>query len=126
MRRRTLGTLVLLASLCLAAVVFTQVIWLGRAQQFEHEQVALQKQQQKQLDKQFNDRVTIALTAVTERILSITKDPSDLFDAVKQERPNYFAVTINDTIHPYLLEALLRQEFKRRNITDDFEYGIYD
>jgi two-component system phosphate regulon sensor histidine kinase PhoR len=126
MRRRTLGTLVLLASLCLAGVVFTQVIWLKRAQRFEHEQLALQKQQQKQIDKQFNDRVTIALTAVTERILSITKDPSDLFDAVKQERPNYYAVTINDTIHPYLLEALLRQEFKRRNITDDFEYGIYD
>lgn len=126
MRRRTLGTLVLLATLSLAGVVLTQVIWLNRAKQHEHEQVALQEQQQQQLDKQFNDRVTIALTDVTERILSITKDPSDLFDAVKQERPNYFAVTINDTIHPYLLESLLKQEFKRRNIKDDFEYGIYD
>ena len=126
MRRRTLGVLVLLATLSLAGVVFTQLIWLKRAQLHEHEQVALHQQQQKQLDKQFNDRVTIALTDVTERILSITKDPSDLFDAVKQERPNYFAVTINDTIHPYLLEALLKQEFKRRNINDDFEYGIYD
>ena len=126
MRRRTLGTLVLLAVLSLAGVVFTQMMWLKRAQRYEHEQVALQQQQQQQLDKQFNDRVTIALTDVTERILSITKDPSDLFDAVKQERPNYFAVTINDTIHPYLLEALLKQEFKRRNINDDFEYGIYD
>ncbi|MBX2983461.1 MAG: HAMP domain-containing sensor histidine kinase [Flavobacteriales bacterium] len=126
MRRRTLGTLVLLGFMSLAGVVFTQVMWLKRAQQYEHEQVALQQQQQQQLDKQFNDRVTIALTEVTERILSITKDPSDLFDAVKQERPNYFAVTINDTIHPYLLEALLEQEFKRRNINDDFEYGIYD
>lgn len=126
MRRRTLGTLVLLGLLSLAGVVFTQTMWLKRAQRYEHEQLALQQQQQQQLDKQFNDRVTIALTEVTERILSITKDPSDLFDAVKQERPNYFAVTINDTIHPYLLEALLKQEFKRRNITDDFEYGIYD
>ncbi len=126
MRRRTLGTLVLLAILSLGGVVFTQTMWLKRAQRYEHEQVALQQQQQQQLDKQFNDRVTIALTDVTERILSITKDPSDLFDAVKQERPNYFAVTINDTIHPYLLESLLKQEFKRRNIDDDFEYGIYD
>jgi len=126
MRRRTLGILVLLGILSLAGVVFTQTMWLKRAQRYEQEQVALQQQQQQQQDKQFNDRVTIALTDVTERILSITKDPSDLFDAVKQERPNYFAVTINDTIHPYLLEALLKQEFKRRNITDDFEYGIYD
>ncbi len=126
MRRRTLGTIVLLALLSMTGVVLTQYIWLRRAQQYQHEQVELQKQQAAQLDKQFNDRVVIALTDVTERILSITKDPSNLFDAVKQVSPNYFAVTINDTIHPYLLESLLRHEFERRGISDDFEYGIYD
>ncbi|HRN36298.1 MAG TPA: HAMP domain-containing sensor histidine kinase [Flavobacteriales bacterium] len=126
MRRRTLGPLVLLATLSVAGVVSTQVVWLKRAQQYEREQVTLQQQHQEQLDKQFNDRVVIALTEVTERILSITKDPSDLFDAVKQERPNYFVASINDTIHPYLLESLLEQEFRRRNINEDFEYGIYD
>jgi two-component system phosphate regulon sensor histidine kinase PhoR len=126
MRRRTLGTLFLLAILSVIAVVLTQYFWLKRAQRYQLEQVELQKQQQSQLDKQFNDRVKSALADVTQRILSINKDPSDLFDAVNQERPNYFAVTMNDTIHPYLLESLLRQEFKRRNIEDDFEYGIYD
>ena len=126
MRRRTLGTLVLLALLSMVGVVLTQYIWLRRAQQYQNEQVELQKQQAAQLDKQFNDRVVIALTDVTERILSITKDPSNLFDAVKQVSPNYFAVTINDTIHPYLLENLLKHEFERRGISEDFEYGIYD
>jgi two-component system phosphate regulon sensor histidine kinase PhoR len=126
MRRRTLATLFLLAILGVVGVVATQYIWLRRAQRFQQDQLALQQQQQRQLDKQFNDRVTSALADVTRRILSINKDPSDLFDAVKQERPNYFAVTMNDTIHPYLLESLLRQEFKRRSIDDDFEYGIYD
>ncbi len=126
MRRRTLRTLFLLAILSVMAVVLTQYFWLQRAQQYQLEQVELQKQQQSQLDKQFNDRVKSALADVTRRILSMNKDPSDLFDAVNQERPNYFAVTMNDTIHPYLLEALLRQEFNRRNIEDDFEYGIYD
>lgn len=126
MRRRTLGTIVLLALLSMTGVVLTQYIWLRRAQRYQHEQVELQKQQAAQLDKQFNDRVVIALTDVTERILSINKDPSNLFDAVKQVSPNYFAVTINDTIHPYLLENLLKHEFERRGISDDFEYGIYD
>jgi len=126
MRRRTLGTIVLLALLSMTGVVLTQYIWLRRAQQYQNEQVELQKQQAAQLDKQFNDRVVIALTDVTERILSITKDPSNLFDAVKQVSPNYFAVTINDTIHPYLLENLLKHEFERRGISEDFEYGIYD
>lgn len=126
MKRRGLSTLILLATLSVAGIVLLQTLWLDRAFRVQREQVELQRQQQQQLEKQFNDRVIIALTDVTEQILSINKDPSDLFDAVKQERPNYFAVTINDTLHPYLLEALLRREFQRRGIQDDFEYGIYD
>ncbi|MBL7963097.1 MAG: HAMP domain-containing histidine kinase [Flavobacteriales bacterium] len=126
MGRRSLGTLLLLATLSVVGVVLTQILWLDRAFSLQEAHVNLQLQQQKQLDKQFNDRVTIALTDVTEQLLSINKDPSDLFDAVKQERPNYFAVAINDTVHPYLLEALLRKEFLRHSIQDDFEYGVYD
>lgn len=126
MGRRAIATLMLLATLSVVGVVVIQLLWLQQASRYRHEQVELNKEQARQLEKQFNDRVVMALTDVTERILSITKDPTDLFDAVKQERPNYFAVTINDTVHPYLLEAMLRKEFSRRNIQEDFEYGIYD
>jgi two-component system phosphate regulon sensor histidine kinase PhoR len=126
MGRRAIGTLMLLATLSVVGVVLIQLLWLRQASHYRREQVQLNKEQATQLEKQFNDRVVIALTDVTEQILSITKDPSDLYDAVKQERPNYFAVTINDTVHPYLLEAMLRKEFSRRNIQEDFEYGIYD
>ncbi len=118
--------LMLLATLSVVGVVVIQLLWLQQASRYRNEQVELNQAQAQQLEKQFNDRVVIALTDVTEQILSITKDPSDLYDAVKQERPNYFSVAINDTLHPYLLEALLRKEFARRNIQEDFEYGIYD
>jgi len=126
MSRRTIATVILLATLSVVGVVLTQVLWLDSAFRVQRQEAELHLRQQQQLDKQFNDRVTMALTAVAEKILSINKDPSDLYDAVKQARPNYFAVAINDTVHPYLLEALLRKEFLRRNIEDDFEYGIYD
>lgn len=116
----------LLATLSVTGVVLIQLLWLQQASRYHREELALNRERAMQLDKQFNDRVVIALTDVTEQILSITKDPSDLYDAVKQERPNYFAVTINDTVHPYLLEAMLRKEFQRRNINEDFEYGVYD
>jgi len=116
----------LLATLSVIGVVVIQLLWIQQASRYRDEQVELNREQAVQLEKQFNDRVVMALTDVTEQILSITKDPTDLFDAVKQERPNYFAVTINDTVHPYLLEAMLRKEFNRRNIQEDFEYGIYD
>lgn len=126
MGRRSIATLMLLATLSVVGVVITQLLWLQQASRYRSEQLALNIEQADQLEKQFNDRVVMALTDVTEQILSIYKDPSDLYDAVKQERPNYFAVTINDTLHPYLLEALLRKEFSRRNIQEDFEYGVYD
>lgn len=126
MGRKAISTLLLLATLGVFGVVITQLVWLQQARRIHKDQLELNREQALQLEKQFNDRVVIALTDVTEQILSITKDPSDLYDAVKQERPNYFAVTINDTLHPYLLEALLRKEFSRRNILEDFEYGIYD
>jgi two-component system phosphate regulon sensor histidine kinase PhoR len=126
MGRRAITTLMLLATLSVVGVVVIQLLWLRQVSEYRSEQLALNKERAQQLEKQFNDRVVIALTDVTEQILSITKDPTDLYDAVKQERPNYFAVTINDTLHPYLLEALLRKEFSRRNIQEDFEYGIYD
>ena len=126
MGRRAIGTLMLLATLSVLGVLIVQLLWLRQASHSRQEQAALNKEQAVQLEKQFNDRVVIALTDVTEQILSITQDPTDLYDAVKQERPNYFAVTINDTLHPYLLESLLRKEFSRRNIHEDFEYGIYD
>lgn len=126
MGRRAIATLMLLATLSVIGVVVIQLLWLQQASRYREEQVELNREQGVQLEKQFNDRVVMALTDVTERILSITKDPTDLFDAVKQVRPNYFAVSINDTVHPYLLEAMLRKEFSRRNIREDFEYGIYD
>lgn len=126
MGRRAIGTLLLLATLSVVGVVVIQLLWLQQASSYRQDQVALHRQQENQLEKQFNDRVVLALTDVTEQILSITHDPSDLFDAVKQERPNYFSVSINDTLHPYLLESLLKKEFSRRNIQEDFSYGIYD
>ncbi len=126
MGRRAIGTLMLLALLGVGGVVAIQLLWLRQASRFQREQIALHHEQARQLEKQFNDRVVMALTDVTEQILTINKDSTDLYDAVRQERPNYFAVTINDTLHPYLLEALLRKEFSRRHILDDFEYGIYD
>ena len=59
-------------------------------------------------------------------MLSINKDEAEIFNPVKQISSNYFITTINDTVHPYLLETLLKNEFIERNINVNFEYVIYD
>jgi two-component system phosphate regulon sensor histidine kinase PhoR len=47
-------------------------------------------------------------------------------EPVRQESSNYFVAEINDTLHPYLLTALLKEEFRNSNLQEPFEYGIYD
>lgn len=111
MSRKTIFIFFFLAVISLAGVVITQIYWVKRAYNLQ--------------EKQFNDRVTIAMTGVVERILTINQD-SAVVEPVKQMASNFFVANINDTLHPFLLEALLKEEFLHSNLTQDFEYGIYD
>lgn len=76
-------------------------------------------------EREFNERVNIALRSVAQEIMVLNKDSSDV-PPVRQLSSNYFIVSTNDTLHPYLLESLLDNEFRSRNIKTNFEYSIYD
>lgn len=126
MSRKLIAILILLATISVVGIIATQIYWLDKAFEVQKNQIELRKEQATAESKQFNDRVTMALTNVANEILTINNDPAELFQAVKQIRPNYFTVAINDTVHPYLLQSLLISEFERRNIDENFEYGVYD
>lgn len=126
MKLRSFRILILLATLSLIGIVVIQMYWVNEA-------IALQKTQEKLLErefyleeKRFNDRVEIALQDVAEQILAIYNDPSVISNAVEQVQHNFYMVRMNDTLHPDLLESLVKREFLKRNIEDDFEYAIYD
>ncbi|PCI94148.1 MAG: two-component sensor histidine kinase [Flavobacteriales bacterium] len=112
MNRKTIRTIIFLALFSLIGIVATQIFWVKNAYNLQEDQ--------------FNDRVHVALTNVTHDLLDIHKDESELINPVKQVSSNYYTVMINDTVNPYLLETLLRNEFVKRNINIDFEYVIYD
>lgn len=112
MNRRTIRIIILFATVSLIGIIATQFFWVKNAYNLE--------------EKQFNERVHLALNNVTHKLLSINKDESVIINPVKQISSNYFITTINDTVHPYLLETLLKNEFVDRNINIDFEYVIYD
>lgn len=126
MNARSIRILVLLAIVSVVGIVISQIYWLDKAFQVQETQLGLRNEQGLADEKRFNDRVVIALSNVADDILTITDDPAELFQAVKQVKPNYYTVAINDTLHPYLLQSLLTSEFQLRNIQEDFEYGIYD
>lgn len=101
----------MMAVISLAGIVVTQSYWVKRAYNLE--------------EKEFNDRVVIAMSTVVQRIQKLNKD-SSIVEPVEQMSTNFFVANINDTLHPYLLETLLREEFITSNLQEDFEYGIYD
>lgn len=111
MRRQTILVLILLAVVSLSGIVITQIFWVKRAYNLQ--------------EKQFNDRVVIALSQVVDRIQEVNRD-SAIVEPVNQVSSSYFVANINDTLHPYFLESLLREEFENFNLKEEFEYAIYD
>lgn len=75
---------------------------------------------------QFEQQVRVALRNVVEEISTHLDDNSDLYGAVKQQLSNHFLVDVNEDLHPYYLEQLLKRNFYEHGITEDFQYGIYD
>ena len=112
MKRNTLRLIVILATLCIIGIAVTQIYWVRRA--FDLKEEAL------------NRELNTALFNVAQRIFEINKMPSPVVNPVKQLSSNYFIVMVNGEIDVSLLEFLLRHEFEKRNITFDFEYGIYN
>lgn len=112
MNTKTIRIIIVFAIVSLVGMITTQIFWVKNAYNLE--------------EKQFNDRVHLALTNVTRELLKINKDESVLMNPVKQVSSNYFTTIINDTVHPYLLETLLKKHFTNRNLSVDFEYVIYD
>ena len=112
MKRKIIRNVILFAVLSITGIIFIQLYWVKKA--FN------------QQERLFNQRVHVSLTNVAEEILSLNNDSSELYEPVRQIGSNYFTVQINDTLHPYLLESLLKNEFLTRNIKLDFEYVIYD
>lgn len=112
MSRLTLRIVIILAAISMVGIAATQIYWVRRAFDLK--------------ENQFNHEVTASLTNVANKIMDINKTPSAANNPVRQLSTNYFVVLINSPIDNGLLEFLLLTEFEKRNVTADFEYGIYD
>jgi len=111
MSRRTIRIVIALATVSIVGLFATQLYWMDKAFDLR--------------EREFSDRVNMALRSVAMEIMSMNHDSSDV-PPVSQLSSNYFVVSTNDTLHPYLLESLLDNEFRSRNLKTNFEYSIYD
>ncbi len=104
--------MIILAGLSIAGITFTQVYWVRKAFDIR--------------ENQFYRDVDASLRNVANRIFEINKTPSTANNPVTQVSTNYFVVNINGPVDPKMLNFLLETEFEKRNISTDFESGVYD
>lgn len=111
MSRSRIRLLILTGLLSISGTLVLQLIWLRQAVDLG--------------EREFNDRVVIALTEVVDRVQAMRGD-SAVVEPVRQQASNAFVANLNDTLHPFLLEALLRESFERAALDSPFDYAIYD
>lgn len=126
MNRKTINTVIIIGVLSIVSILMVQVFWIKRTIRAQKDAVILQERQDSLNLRQFEEKVRIALRNVVEEISTHQADSSDLYGAVKQKSSNYFLVDVNENLHPYYLEQLLKRSFYELNITENFQYGIYD
>ena len=112
MKSSTIRFIVILGALCIIGITITQIYWVRRAFDLK--------------EAEFERTVNTALYNVAQQIFEISKTPSPAVNPVKQVSTNYFIVMVNSEIDASLLEFLIRNEFEKRAIRADFEYGVYD
>ncbi len=119
-------TVIFLGIFSIFCILTIQFFWVKKNIEYQNTNITIQNFQDSLNFKQFNENVSLALKNVASEIQRINNQKSDLYGKVKQQSSNYFTVELEDTLHPFLLENLLKSEFYNQNIKDDFRYGIYD
>jgi len=112
MKNATIRLVFILALLSSAGIIATQVFWVKSAYNLE--------------EKEFKLNVNIALRNVATKVWEINHIQPLVYNIVDRVTPDYFIVQINDHIDDELLGHLLKEEFEKRLLITDFEYGMYD
>lgn len=112
MKNTPIRVLIILAVLSLIGIIGTQVFWLNRAIE--------------QQDQVFNYNVQVALRNVVESLCEANGKDFPTVNPIEQVSGNYFIVRTNDRIDLANLEYLISAEIKKRSISQEFEYGVYD
>lgn len=111
MTRQTIRAVILLGVIAICGIIGIQIYWMKKAFDL-HEQ-------------QFRQSVMVSLRDVANKV-SKSYNMSVIDNPVEQVSSDYFVVNLRIPLEPAVLEPLLIEEFKRRNLNSDFEYGIYN
>lgn len=112
MKIPTIRLIVIVGSLSLLGIVFTQLLWFKNAIYLT--------------DLQCNHRTIIALRSTIDKI-TLNRSDSVLYPLHKYSYSESNDIdSLTRIINPFTIDSLLRNEIERMNIENDYEYGIYN
>ena len=126
MSNKRVRTVIFFGIISILSILTIQIFWIQKNLDFQQTNIEIQNHQDSLNSAQFNDKVVIALKKVADDITRLNQSGVNLYGNVQQRTANYFTVEMQDTVHPFLLEQLLKWEFDEKNLQEDFQFGIYD
>ena len=112
MKINRLNIIILLGFVAIIGILISQLLWTKEA--FNLEQ------------RKFNQKAHIALLEVVKKLYEGTNHELPTQNPVHKIANDYYTVNVAKDFEPQILEFYLKTEFKKRNITTDFEYAIYN
>ncbi|MDB4195639.1 MAG: HAMP domain-containing sensor histidine kinase [Flavobacteriales bacterium] len=119
--------IILVPVIVLIGLLITQFLIVKNSLNTEKENIEIIAETIKLEQSNFNSEVTLALTKVRDKLISLNKGNANIYlDPVKQIQDNYFVVSFYDTIPKTLLGNLIKEEFNSFYIDKTYKIGVYD
>lgn len=112
MKINKLNSIIILGLIAIIGILVAQLLWTKEA--FTLEQ------------KKFSQKTHIALLEVAKKLYEGTSHELPAQNPVQKIANDYYIVNIDNDFEPDILEFYLKSEFKKMNITTDFEYAMYN
>ena len=112
MKINKLNSIIILGLIAIIGILVAQLLWTREA--FTLEQ------------KKFSQKTHIALLEVAKKLYEGTNHELPAQNPVQKIANDYYIVNIDNDFEPDILEFYLKTEFKKMNITTDFEYAMYN
>ncbi|TDW48621.1 two-component system phosphate regulon sensor histidine kinase PhoR [Flavobacterium sp. 270] len=112
MKINKLNSIIILGLIAIISILVAQLLWTKEA--FTIEQ------------KKLSQKAHIALLEVAKKLYEGTNHELPAQNPVQKIANDYYIVNIDNEFEPEILEFYLKTEFKKMNITTDFEYAMYN
>lgn len=112
MKLTKLNSSILIGLIAIIGILVAQLLWTKEAFTIE--------------EKKFSQKAHVALLEVAKKLYQGTNQELPGINPVRKISNDYYIVNIDNDFEPEILEFYLISEFKKMNITTDFEYAMYN